>query len=188
MRPLTLETTMHIWTVFLYLAFAAILYVWSRRIVRPPFAKGERDRHEVPVFCVLLLFQYPFVFALERGNTDTVAIAFYTLATFWFVRRRLWLAGAAAGLAAGFRLYPAFPVMVVTAALFLAAVRSEERARRAGGAGSASGVARSGAFAATLLGLSPGCPPLFPERSARLRQDLHLLLRVQSLGPHLRRD
>ncbi len=127
MRRLTLETTMHIWTVCLYLAFGAILYLWAWRIVREPFAKGEGGRHELPVFCALLLFQYPFVFALERGNTDTVAILFYTLAAFWFVRRRLWLAGAAAGLAAGFRLYPALAVIVVTAALLLASRSGERR-------------------------------------------------------------
>ena len=149
MRRLTLETTMYVWTVSLYLAFAAIFYVWTCRIVGEPFAKGDGDRHEVPVFCVLLLFQYPFVFAVERGNTDTVAIVFYTLAAFWFVRRRLWLAGASAGLAVGFRLYPAFAVMVLTVALLLA-VRSKARSiprwgwlRFGGGA--------LGAFGATLL-------------------------------------
>jgi hypothetical protein len=140
---------MHIWTACLCLAFGAILYVWARLIVRAPSAKEAGDRHEVPVFCVLLLFQYPFVFALERGNTDTVAIVFYTFAAFWFVRRRLSLAGAAAGLAAGFRLYPALAVMVVTAALLLAE-RSKARhivkwgwLRFGGGA--------LGAFGATLL-------------------------------------
>ena len=149
MRRLTLERTMHIWTVCLYLAFAAILYVWTRRIVREPFASGDGDRHEVPVFCVLLLFQYPFVFAVERGNTDTVAIAFYTLGAYWFGRRRLSLAGAAAGLAAGFRLSPAIAVIVVTVALLLASRSRDRRVARwdwlrfGGGA--------FAAFAATLL-------------------------------------
>jgi hypothetical protein len=150
MRPFTLETTMHIWTVFLYLAFAAILYLWSRRIVREPFAKGEGARHEVPVFCTLLLFQYPFVFAIERGNTDTVAILFFTLGAYWFVRRRLGLAGVAAGLAAGFRLYPAFAVMVVTVGLLLAAVRSKDR-RVARWGWLRFGGSALGAFGATLL-------------------------------------
>src|SRR3954469_7258206 len=127
MRRLTLERTMHIWTVCLYVAFGAILYVWSCLIVREPSAKGDSGRHEIAVFGVLLLFQYPFVFALERGNTDTVAIVFFTLGAFSFVRRRLWLAGVATGLAVGFRLYPALAVVVVTAALLLASRRGEQR-------------------------------------------------------------
>ena len=149
MRRLTLETTMHIWTVCLYLAFGAILYVWACRIVRQPFRKGDIGRHEVAVFCVLLLFQYPFVFALERGNTDTVAILFFTVGAFCFVRRRLWLAGAAAGLAAGFRLYPALAVIVVTAALLLASRSGERRVAKWGWFHFGGGA--FGAFLATLL-------------------------------------
>jgi|GEM_PF-1310121 len=149
MRRLTLETTMHIWTVFLYFTFAAILYVWACRIVREPSAKGDGDRHEVPVFCVLLLFQYPFVFAVERGNTDTVAIALYTLAAYWFGRRRLWLAGGAAGLAAGFRLTPAMAVVVVTVALLLARRSSDRQIAKWGWLRFGGGALA--AFAATLL-------------------------------------
>jgi Glycosyltransferase family 87 len=149
MRRLTLEATMHIWTVCLYLAFAVIFYAWACRIVREPFAKGDSSRHEVPVFCALLLFQYPFVLALERGNTDTVAISFYTLAAYWFGRRRLWLAGMAAGLAAGFRLYPALAVIVVTVALLLAIRSTDRRIARWGWLRFGGGA--FAAFAATLL-------------------------------------
>jgi hypothetical protein len=149
MRRLTLETTMRIWTVCLYLGFAAIFYLWTCQIVRQPLAEREGDRHEVPVFCVLLLFQYPFVFAVERGNTDTPAILFYTLAAFWFMRRRLGLAGAAAGLAAGFRLYPALAVMVVTLALLLAGRAKDRRIDRWGWLRFGSGAL--GVFVATLL-------------------------------------
>lgn len=155
MRRLTFPATMHIWAVFLYVGTAAVFFLWTCRIVRAPFADGDRNRHEVPVFCALLLFQYPFVFALERGNTDTVAILFYTLASFWFVRRRLGLAGAAAGLAAGFRLYPALAVMVVTAALLLSARSKNRPFGRWGWLRFASGAA--GVFGVTLL--------LFPRES-----------------------
>ena len=68
-------------------------------------------------FCVLLLLQYPFVFALERGNTDTVNVVFYTLAALLFVRGRSWFAGMAAGLAAGFKLSPVIAVIVMTGML-----------------------------------------------------------------------
>ncbi|HXU01108.1 MAG TPA: glycosyltransferase 87 family protein, partial [Polyangia bacterium] len=116
-RPLSLATTMRIWTVFLIVAFAGIFRIWNRQIVRAP---EQGARHETVVFCVLLLVQYPFVFALERGNTDTINVLFYTLAAFLFVRRRIWLAGMAAGLAAGFKLSPIIAVMTLTGGLLVA--------------------------------------------------------------------
>jgi phage shock protein PspC (stress-responsive transcriptional regulator) len=126
MRPLTLAATMRIWAIFLYAGFAAIFYVWARLIAPEAPARDDRTRYEVPVFCALLLFQYPFVFALERGSTDTVTVLFYTLGAYLFTRRRLWLAGAAAGIAAGFKLYPVLAVVVVVMSLLLA-LRSGER-------------------------------------------------------------
>ncbi len=116
-RPLSLETALRIWSTFMVLGFAGIFYAWTRKIAREP-APG--DRHEVVIFCALLLLQYPFVFALERGNTDTVCVLFYTLAAYLFVRDRPALAGKAAGLAAGFKLSPIVAVLVMTGALLLA--------------------------------------------------------------------
>ena len=65
------------------------------------------------------------------------------------MRKRLWLAGAAAGLAAGFRLYPVFPVIVVTAALLLATRSGERRVAKWGWLHFGGGA--FAAFAATLL-------------------------------------
>ena len=84
---------------------------------------ARRRRYEIVTFCALLLFQYPFVFALERGNTDTVNVLFYTLAAFLFVRRPDWLAGMAAGVAAGFKLSPIVAIVVMTGALFSGGAR-----------------------------------------------------------------
>jgi hypothetical protein len=116
-RSLTLEAAMHVWTVFLIVSFAVIFWAWARKIARGP-AHGAR--HETVIFCALLLLQFPFVFALERGNTDTVNVLFYTLAAALFVRRRIWLAGMAAGIAAGFKLSPVIAVVVMTGALLWA--------------------------------------------------------------------
>jgi hypothetical protein len=116
LRPLTLETAMYIWTAFLLTSATATFYLWARKISTEPL--GD-DRHEIVAFCALLLFQYPFVFALERGNTDSVNLLFYTLGAFLFVRRREWLAGMSAGVAAGFKLSPIIAIVVMTGALFL---------------------------------------------------------------------
>ncbi len=116
LRPLTLETAMYIWTAFLFASATTTFYLWARKISDEPL--GD-DRYEIVAFCALLLFQYPFVFALERGNTDSVNLLFYTLAAFLFVRGREWLAGAAAGVAAGFKLSPIIAIVVMTGALIL---------------------------------------------------------------------
>ena len=112
---------MYIWTVFLFASAAVMFYVWAKKIAgeSPP----PDQRHEVVAFCVLLLFQYPFVFAIERGNTDTVNMLFYTLGAYLFVRRQVWLAGMAAGIAAGFKVSPAIAAFVVTGALLWARSR-----------------------------------------------------------------
>lgn len=116
LRPLTLETAMYIWTAFLFASATVTFWLWGGKISDEPL--GD-DRYEIVAFCVLLLFQYPFVFALERGNTDSVNLLFYTLAAFLFVRGREWLAGMSAGVAAGFKLSPIIAIAVMTAALFL---------------------------------------------------------------------
>ena len=126
---------MRIWTVFLCASFAGIFYAWAKKISRAP-APGAR--HELVTFCVLLLLQYPFVFALERGNTDTINVVFYTLAAVLFVRGRSWFAGMAAGLAAGFKLSPIVAVIAMTGMLAVA-----RHAGCGGGPGCASAVAPS---------------------------------------------
>jgi hypothetical protein len=115
-RPLSLHTTMRIWTTFVIGAFVGIMVAWAKHITRE---RSAGERHQIVLFCILLLLQYPFVFALERGNSDTVNVIFYTLAAFLFVRGRVLLAGAAAGVAAGFKLSPVVAIVVMTGALML---------------------------------------------------------------------
>jgi len=142
-RPLSLETTMRIWTTFMVAAFAGIFYTWTKKLTRE---RAAGPRHETVIFCVLLLLQYPFVFALERGNTDTVNVLLYTLAAFLFVRGRIWWAGMAAGLAAGFKLSPIIAVVTMTGGLMVARAQVGRRAWiRFGG----------GAFASFVLTLLP---------------------------------
>ena len=115
LRPLAFETTLYIWTAFAFASFAGVFYLWARKITR--VSPLPDARHEVVTFCMLLLVQSPFVFAIERGNTDGVTVVLYTIAAVLLVRRKVWLAGMAAGLATGFKLSPAIAVVVMTGAL-----------------------------------------------------------------------
>ncbi len=116
MRSLSLETAMRVWTTFLCAAFAAVLYVWARKIARPP---SEKNGYEVAIFCALLLLQYPVVFTLERGATDAGAVILLTAAAYAFVRFGPVSAGCAAGLAVAYKLYPLVALAVIVPALLL---------------------------------------------------------------------
>jgi hypothetical protein len=122
LRHLTLDQAMYVWCPLLVLAFSAALYAWIRLV---PRVRDPRDHDRVPlvVFGALLLFQYPFAFSLERGSTDAPAVVFWTLAAYWFERRKLASAGAAAGLATAYKLYPLFGCVVVGGGMLLAALR-----------------------------------------------------------------
>ncbi len=124
LRGLTVEGAMHLWIPFLVLAMVGILFIWVRFIARIP--RDERT-WEVPIFCGLILFQYPFVFEIERGQTDVVALLFFTGGCLFFIRRKLWLAGAMFGLATAYKLYPLFACAIVTLGLLLARLRRGSR-------------------------------------------------------------
>jgi hypothetical protein len=146
-RALTLEKAMYIWSALVILMTAVVYYAWSRLGERV----AEKDRGwEVVVFCALLTLQAPFVFLMERGGTDLVPIVLWSGATYLFQKKRLALAGALAGTAAAFKLYPVIPCVVVTAGLLASAYRGsifrKMDAVRFGGGAFASFVALNLAF------------------------------------------
>jgi len=113
-RPLPLATSVVLWTEFQMVGWVGVFLVWVKTIAR---RREPGPRHEVVIFCILLALQYPFVFMLERGNTDIGSILLFSLAAVLFLRGRVAPAGAAAGLAAGFKFWPLMAVVVVTASI-----------------------------------------------------------------------
>jgi hypothetical protein len=124
LRGFTLEQAMHVWTPLLVVAMVGILFVWVRFIARTP--RGDRA-WEVPIFCGLILFQYPFVFEVERGQTDIVALLLFTGGCFFFVRRKPLIAGALLGLATAYKLYPLFACAIIALGLLLARLKKGSR-------------------------------------------------------------
>ena len=117
LRGLTLESAIYRWCSFVVVACLGCLWAWRRMI--PAHRRDSADW--VPVaFGLLLLFQFPMVFELERGNTDICPILGWTAAAFFICRNRLKLAGLAAGLAAAYKLYPAIPCAAVVLGMFWA--------------------------------------------------------------------
>ncbi len=120
LRGMTLETAMHVWAPFLLVAMIAVLFVWVVWIAR---YRSDNRSWEVPIFCGLILFQYPFVFEVERGQTDVVALLFFTAGCFFFMRKKAWLAGVFFGLATAYKLYPLFACAIVALGLLLARLK-----------------------------------------------------------------
>ena len=126
LRGLTPESAVYCWCSFVVVACLGCLWAWRRMV--PAHKRDSADW--VPVaFGLLLLFQFPMVFALERGNTDIWSILGWTAAAFFICRNRLRLAGLAAGLAAAYKLYPAIPCAAVVLGMFWASFGAK-RCRR----------------------------------------------------------
>ncbi|MFZ5890626.1 MAG: glycosyltransferase family 87 protein [Myxococcota bacterium] len=127
LRGLSLQAAMRVWVPFSLLALGGIFYVWTRWIAR---ARTDERFWEVPIFCVLIAFQFPFAFALERGQTDVVAMLLFTAGCYCYTRRQLLLTGAFFGLATAYKLYPLFACAIVGLGLLLAQLQQRERPGR----------------------------------------------------------
>ncbi len=117
MRWVSFPAARWIWASFIALVLLWAVVVWSGP------GKPAAARWRPYLFGVLLLAQFPAVFAMERGNNDTFVVLLWTAAAALFVRERRFLAGLAAGLAAAAKLYPAFGCAVVLAGVAGVVVR-----------------------------------------------------------------
>ena len=111
MRWVSLPAARWIWAAFIALVLIGGAVIWSR----PEPREQARGRWSALLFGVLLVSQFPAVFAIERGNNDTFVVLLWTGAIALFVRDRRFLAGCAAGLAAAAKLYPAVSCAVLIA-------------------------------------------------------------------------
>ncbi|MCB0329923.1 MAG: DUF2029 domain-containing protein, partial [Bdellovibrionales bacterium] len=65
------------------------------------------------LFWLLLMGSMPFLFSLERGNTDSLVVLLWCGALYCFVSKRFFAWGAISAVAILFKLYPVFPSVVV---------------------------------------------------------------------------
>jgi hypothetical protein len=120
------RAVMRVWVPFSLLAMAGVFYAWTRLIARE---RSDARSFEIPIFCALLAAQYPFGFAIERGQTDIVAVVLLTLGCYAYVRQKPAWMGVAFGTATAFKLYPIFACAIVGVALVLAQLAQRERPR-----------------------------------------------------------
>lgn len=135
-RLVPFATGVAIWEATIIVGLLAALTAWVPR--------GQRSGPEgarLAVFIGLLAFQFPVMFAMERGNNDVLVLIAWTITLRLFVSGRFGAAGFVAGLAAALKLYPVFACVVAGLALTSWAWR-DRRGRRpvllfAGGGASA---------------------------------------------------
>lgn len=86
-------------------AMAGLAAVWVRR-ERPRWAGDERWRVVPPLVLFVVLGNYPFLFALDRGSIDPIIAALSAAAVLWLMAGRRLAAGALLGVAAAAKGYP----------------------------------------------------------------------------------
>jgi hypothetical protein len=116
-----------IWATFTVLALLWAAIVWSADGAELRIRAGRWPSY---LFGALLVAEFPAVFALERGNNDTVVVLLWTASIALSTTDRFVLAGLAAGLCAAAKLYPAVSCAVVAVGLAGAALSGRERDRR----------------------------------------------------------
>lgn len=155
-RVLKWETALTFWAVFIALGTFASLLFWIRKDEWT--VAGER---QLSTYLVLLLLQFPVVFAVERGNNDVLVVVGWTVAVLLYLSGRKAASGFIAGLTTAAKLYPLFACAVIFIALLVRAVRFPAERREA--------VRFGGAYAvAGLLSVAV----LFPDLRAYLSDEL----------------
>lgn len=110
-RLFSFQVAYRLWffSILLILGFAA--WTWARE------RKAKRlDLRYWGIF-ILMMPQYPTVFALERGNNDALVVLAWTLAFGCFQKNLFFILGVLLGLAILVKLYPVFAVTVLLAGL-----------------------------------------------------------------------
>jgi len=136
---------------FLWLRLCTLrvaVVVWSAAIVfiMVPLGRLWAGRTSgMWVFWLLLLAQYPVVFAVERGNSDVLVVGLWSLAL--AMQRRPFVQGTLFALSVALKLYPAFALVVVGVGLLTETVQQRSVRRLAWtGAGSIIGAALAAAL------------------------------------------
>lgn len=105
-RWLSFQAAYTFWCGFMLAVLAFSFRTWARPTRESPWLWA---------IGLLMLFQYPTVFALERGNNDVWVLLFWSLAYLAFQSGRNIRSGAWTSLAALSKVYPIFAAIVVLA-------------------------------------------------------------------------
>lgn len=130
LRLVSFESAVLIWRSGIVVGVLVSLLFWAR-------LPNRRWFPSVVLFLLLLLPQFPLIFAAERGNNDVLIVILWTLSCLAMDRSRVTLAGFLAGAAVVVKVYPLFALAVVLGVL----ARTPERVLKFAGGASLAAVA-----------------------------------------------
>lgn len=113
-RGLELNTAYYIFVAQLFLAMlVAFILIWKTHISDQRFFSYPFELGKAFVFWSLMLGTLPFLFSLERGNSDSLVVLLWCCALYLFVKNQYFFWGVASAAIAFFKLYPAIPCVVL---------------------------------------------------------------------------
>lgn len=111
-----------VWVTFIFLTVVLSGFLW--------FTSKERSAAggwELAALWVLLSLSFPVMFAIERGNNDTVVFLLFTLSYIAYRKGQRAISGGILGLAAAYKLYPGIALTIIAASQLLDKRSSRER-------------------------------------------------------------
>lgn len=112
----TFEAARLAWRILIILGTLISLFIWAGSV--------KNFILTLP-FTLLLYFQFPMLFALERGNNDILVLLTWTFAYYFFSRKSYFISGAFAALCVLMKVYPLFAFMIIFGGITLSFVREK---------------------------------------------------------------
>jgi len=120
-RHLSFEFARSMWSVAATALMVSVGIAWLS--IDQRLSERRRAAALVGVW-LLLVIQFPFTFALERGNNDVLPLALWTAAALAYTRLQHFPAGVLAGLSIATKVYPAVAVMSIVPGVIRAGTRT----------------------------------------------------------------
>lgn len=100
----TFEGALIAWRIQIIIGMFVCISIWTGKL--------KSFLMSVPLL-ILLMFQYPAVFALERGNNDILVFITWTLGYFFYRRQQLKLSGIFTASSVLMKIYPMFAFFII---------------------------------------------------------------------------
>lgn len=106
----TFEYARIAWRIFIIVGLLWSIYIWL----------GTYKRFFIALpFTILLCFQFPMIFALERGNNDILVILTWTLTYYFYKKENFKTSGFFAITTVLMKIYPLFALLIPSLGMFI---------------------------------------------------------------------
>ena len=98
------KTTYYVWIIIYIFSFIYVFWIIFRKI---------SSKNYFVLFSIFLFFQFPSIFAMERGNNDILIVLLWTLGLKTYYEKHYFAFGGVASAACFLKLYPIFSIMTI---------------------------------------------------------------------------